>query len=162
MNGVDKDHRPELWLDIPASADHWVYCKKKYLYVLFSGTVMLVQASLCVPSLSLVCACACSRGRMLFPMCESLKFEGVAMGVMVLWQCFHLKKCECFAVQWSPGNIIFASCRRRSCLSRFFTWFSHCSTILSTEFAIFVLSTKHFLITTLAIYCGKAYSICNK
>ena len=35
--------------------------------------------------------------------------------------------------------------------------FSRCSTITSTEFAIFVLDAKHF--NTLAIYCGKHYNI---
>ena len=35
--------------------------------------------------------------------------------------------------------------------------FSQCSTITSTEFAIFVLDAKHF--NTLAIYCGKHYNI---
>jgi len=26
MNEVDKNHRPELWFDIPASVDHLAYC----------------------------------------------------------------------------------------------------------------------------------------
>ena len=34
--------------------------QEKCLYVLFSGTVMLVLASLAVPRLTLVCVCACS------------------------------------------------------------------------------------------------------
>ena len=60
MNGVDKDHRPELRSDVLASVDNSGYCKKKCLYVLFSGTMMLVLASLAVPRLTLVCVCACS------------------------------------------------------------------------------------------------------
>ena len=60
MNGVDKDHRPELRSDVLASVDNLGYCKKKCLYVLFSGTMMLVLASLAVPRLTLVCVCACS------------------------------------------------------------------------------------------------------
>ena len=60
MNGVDKDHRPELRSDVLASVDHSGYCKKKCLYVLFSGTMMLALASLTVPRLTLVCVCACS------------------------------------------------------------------------------------------------------
>ena len=38
---------------------------------------------------------------------------------MVPRQYNHLRKCTCSAVQRSPGNIIFASCRRRSCANRF-------------------------------------------
>jgi len=26
MNEVDKNHRPELWFDVPASVDHLAYC----------------------------------------------------------------------------------------------------------------------------------------
>ena len=40
------------------------------------------------------------------------------MVAMVLQQCFHLRNCEYSAVQLSPGNIIFASCQRRSCVGR--------------------------------------------
>ena len=46
---------------------------------------------------------------------ESLKFKGGAMVDMVPRQYCHLRKCTCSAVQQSPGNIIFAICRRRSC-----------------------------------------------
>ena len=41
-----------------------------------------------------------------------------------------------------------------------FSRFSRCSTIVSTEFAVFVPGAKRF--NALAIYCGKAYSICDK
>ena len=119
MNGVDKDHRPELWSDIVASVDHSAYCKKKCLYVLFSGTVMLVLASLAVPRLTLVCVCACSCVGMSIWYVESLKFEGGAMVDMVPRQYFHLRKCTCSAVERSPWNVIVASCWRRSYANRF-------------------------------------------
>ena len=41
-----------------------------------------------------------------------------------------------------------------------FSWFSRCSTVMSTEFAVLLPCTKH--VNTLAIYCGKAYSIRDK
>ena len=80
---------------------------------------MLVLASLAVPRLTLVCVCACSCVGMSISYVESLKFEGGAMVDMVLRQYFYLGKCSCSAVQRSPGNIIFTSCRRRSCVNRF-------------------------------------------
>ena len=60
VNGVDKDHKRELYLDVPASMDYLAYCKNKYLHVLFSATMMLSPASLAVLSLTLGCACVCS------------------------------------------------------------------------------------------------------
>ena len=80
---------------------------------------MLVLASLAVPRLTLVCVCACSCVGVSISYVELLKFEGGAMVDMVPRQYFHLRKCTCSAVQRSPGNIIFASCRRRSCANRF-------------------------------------------
>ena len=80
---------------------------------------MLVLASLAVPRLTLACVCACSCVGVSISYVESLKFEGGAMVDMVPRQYFHLRKCTCSAVQRSPGNIIFASCRRRSCGNRF-------------------------------------------
>ena len=79
---------------------------------------MLVLASLAVPRLTLVFVCACSCVGVSISYVESLKFEGGAMVDRVLRQYFHLRKCMCSAVQRSPGNIIFASCRRRSCANR--------------------------------------------
>ena len=75
---------------------------------------MLVLASLAVPRLTLVCVCACSCVGVSISYVESLKFEGGAMVDMVPRQHFHLRlrKCTCSAVQRSPGNIIFVSCRR--------------------------------------------------
>ena len=70
---------------------------------------MLVLASLAVPRLTLVCICACS--------CVGVSISYVVD--MVPRQYFHLRNCTCSAVQRSPGNIIFASCRRRSCANRF-------------------------------------------
>ena len=62
-----------------ASVDHSGYCKKKCLYVLFSGTVVLVLASVAVPRLTLVCVCAYSCVGVSISYVESLKFEGGAM-----------------------------------------------------------------------------------
>ena len=76
---------------------------------------MLVLASLDVNRLTSVCVCACSCLGVSISYVESLKFEGGAMVDMVPRQYFHLRKCACSAVQRSPGNIIFAICRRRSC-----------------------------------------------
>ena len=50
---------------------------------------------------------------------DSLKFEGWTMMVMAPQQYFHLRNCACSAVQSSPGNSIFVSCWRKSCLSWF-------------------------------------------
>ena len=80
---------------------------------------MLVLASLAVPRLTLVCVCACSCLGVSISYVESLKFEGGAMVDMVPRQYFHLRKCTCSGVQQSPGNIIFAICRRRSCAIAF-------------------------------------------
>ena len=76
---------------------------------------MLVLASLAVNRLTLVCVCAFSCLGVSISYMESLKFEGGAMVDMVPLQSFHLRKCTCSAVQRSPGNIIFAICRTRSC-----------------------------------------------
>ena len=57
------------------------------------------------------CVCACSCAVMCIYACQSLKFEAGTMVVMVPWQYFQLMNCEGSAVQRSPGNIIFASCR---------------------------------------------------
>ena len=76
---------------------------------------MLVLASLAVNRLTLVCVCACSCLGVSISYVESLKFKGGAMVDMVPRLYFHLRKCTCSAVQRSPGNIIFAICRRRSC-----------------------------------------------
>ena len=51
--------------------------------------------------------------------CESLKFEGGTMMVMVPRQYFQLSNCVGPAVQLNRGNIIFASCRSISRVSRF-------------------------------------------
>ena len=80
---------------------------------------MLVLASLAVNRLTLVCVCACSCVGVSISYVESLKFEGGTMVDMVPRQYFHLRKCTCSAVRRSPGNIIFASCRRRSCANWF-------------------------------------------
>ena len=100
---LDKDHRPELWLNVLVSVDHVAYFKK----------------STCRHSAYIVWACV-------LHMCESLKFEGRSTVAMALW--------------WLLADLA--------------DW---CSSILSTEFAVFVLCTKH----TMAIYCGKAYSLHN-
>ena len=84
MNGVDKGHRHELYSDVPACVDNLAYCKKKYLYVLFSGTMMVFPASLAVLSLTLGCACVCSCVGMRISYYVLLKFKGGAMVVMVL------------------------------------------------------------------------------
>ena len=51
--------------------------------------------------------------------CQSLKFDGGTMVVMVPRQYLQLMNCEGSAMQWSPGNIIFAGCRTISCASWF-------------------------------------------
>ena len=78
---------------------------------------MLVLASLAVPRLTLVCVCACSCMGVSISYVESLKFEGGAM-VDSSATVLSSRKCTCSAVQRSPGNIIFASCRRRSYANR--------------------------------------------
>ena len=64
-------------------------------------------------------------------------------------------------MQRSPGNIIFASCRRRSCAKRFLVGLADisqsCQQNLPYFFRVF---TKRF--STLAVYRDKAYSICDK
>ena len=52
-------------------------------------------------------------------MCELLKFEGGTIMVMVPRQYFQLSDCVGPAVQLNPGNILFASCRSTSHVSRF-------------------------------------------
>ena len=59
---------------------------------------MLVVASLFVPSLTLVYVVVVVLACVLH-MCKSLKFEGGTMAVMVQRQYFHLRNCECSAVQ---------------------------------------------------------------
>ena len=127
---------PELGSDVPAFVDHSGYCEKKCLYVLFSGTVVLVLASLAVPRLTLVCVCACSCVGVSISYVESLKFEGGAMVDMVPRQYFHLRKCTCSAVQRSLGDIIFASCPRRSRANQFLVGFAD-TPVLTTEFAVY-------------------------
>jgi len=117
---------------------------------------MLVLASFAVPRLTLVCVCACSCVGVSISYVKSLKFEG---GAMVDMTVLSSQKCTCSAVQRSPGNIIFASCRRRSCANQFLVGLADIS-VMSTEFAVFLPCMKRF--STLAVYCGKAYSICNK
>lgn len=53
--------------------------------------------------------------------------QNLSVGLLWSWFCVctFVSGNECSAVQWSPGNIIFTSCQRRSCLNRF----SWCSTI---------------------------------
>ena len=64
-------------------------------------------------------------------------------------------------MQLNPGNIIFASCRSTSRVSRFFTQSSRCSAmIMAVEFAVFLPPTKSF--NVLAIQCSRAYGICNR
>ena len=85
----------------------------------FSGTVMLVLASIAVPRLTLVCVCACSCVGERFHMWSH---KNLRVGLWWTWfhnSTFHLRKCTCSAVQRSSGNIIFASCRRRSCTNLF-------------------------------------------
>ena len=91
---------PELLSDVPAFVEHSGYCKKKCLYLLFSGTVMLVLASLVVPRLTLVCVCACSCVGASISYVESLKFEDGAMVDMVPRQYFHLRMFCCATKPW--------------------------------------------------------------
>ena len=82
---------PYLYRGAPESYDRtfqlpwttWDIARKKCLYVLFPGTVMLVLACLAVPRLTLVCVCACSCVGVSISYVESLKFEGGAMVDMV-------------------------------------------------------------------------------
>ena len=82
------------------------------------------------------------------------------MVVMVPLQYFQFMNCEGFAMQWSPENIILASCRSISRISQFFSWSSLCSVIMAVEFAVFLPRTKGF--NVMVTYCGRAYSICDK
>lgn len=61
--------------------------------------MMLVLASLAVPSLTLVCVrvCSCAGGSISYV--EAIKFLGGAMVNMILQQHFHPRKCACSAVQ---------------------------------------------------------------
>ena len=79
---------------------------------------------------------------------------------MVPRQYNHIRKRTCSAVQRSPGNIIFASRRRRSCANRFLVGLADVPQSVSTEFAVFLPCTKCF--STLAVYRGKAYSVSDK
>ena len=73
--------------------------------------------------------------------------------------CQH-SNCEGPAVQLNPGNIIFASYRSTSGVSRFLVGPAVVSAIMAVEFAVFLPHTKCF--NVLAIYCSRAYSICNR
>ena len=53
--------------------------QENVLVCTISGTVMLVLASLAVPSFTLVCVCACSCVGVSISYADSLKFEGGAM-----------------------------------------------------------------------------------
>ena len=160
MNGVDKDHRPELWSDIPSSVDHLGYCKKKYLYVLFSGTVMLVLASLAVPSLTLVCVCACSCVGLCISYVGVIKIWGWGYGGHGSATVLSFQKVCVFCCVMKPLEHHLSYLSKEKLCKSGFSRFSRCSTIMSTEFAVFLLCTKRFNVLT--IYCGKAYSICDK
>ena len=56
---------------------------------------------------------------LLVEMCESLKFEGGTVMVMVPRQYFQLGNCVGPAVQLNSGNFIFTSCRSISHVSWF-------------------------------------------
>ena len=71
--------------------------QEKRLYVLFSGTVMLVLASLAVPSLTLVCVFVRVVVWAWYFICRVIKFEGGAVVDRVLRH-LYLRKCVCFAV----------------------------------------------------------------
>ena len=91
---------------------------------------MLVLASLAVPRLTLVCVCACSCLGVSISYVESLKFEGGAMVDMVPRQYFHLRKCTCSGVQRREAV-------EGEAVQSIFSRFSRCSTVMSTECAVF-------------------------
>ena len=147
MNRIDKDHRHELYSDVPDSVDHLAYCKK-HLYVLFSGTMMLFKPLLLYLAwLRVVYVCVAVWVGVFH--LWVFKFRVV----IVLWQYFHLRNCECSAVQWSPGNIIFTGCRRRNCVGRCLVNLANVSQSCQQNLP----GLKRF--DSLPIYCGKAYSI---
>ena len=81
--------------------------------------MILVLASLPVHRLTLVVYVLVVVWGCVLYVCESLKFEGGTVMVMVLRQYFQLSNCVGPAVQLNPGNIIFTSCRSISRVSRF-------------------------------------------
>ena len=99
-------------------------------------------------------------GACVFYMCESLKFEGAAVVVMVLPQYFISGTVSVLLCNEALGTSSSLAAEQATVFKPVFSWFSRCSTIMSTEFAVFVPCTKCF--DALAIYCGKAYSICDK
>ena len=60
MNGVDKGSQTRVMIGRSGFRGPLGILQEKCLYILFSGTVVLVLASLAVPRLTLVCVCACS------------------------------------------------------------------------------------------------------
>ena len=87
--------------------------------------------------------------------CESLKFEGGALIVVLPWEHFSVECCKCSALQWSwSDSILFAHCWMSSCVNRFLSVFQN----YSGRFAL--PGMKGF--NELAMYCGGAYSSCKK
>ena len=78
------------------------------------------------------------------------------MVVMVPRQYFQLMNCEGSAVQRSPGNIIFASCRSIGRVS----WFLVGLAVVPQLWQENLPRTKTS--NVLPTYCSRAYSICDK
>ena len=123
--------------------------QEKCLYVLFSGTVMLVLASLAVPKLTLVCVCACSCVGVSISYVELLKFEGGAMVDMV---------------PFISGNVWFLLCNEALRTSSSLAVKGEAVQIsladVSHSCQQNLPCTKHF--SRLTVYRGKAYSTCDK
>ena len=92
MNEVDKNHRPELRFDVPASVDHLAFNTCMY----FSRHCYSLSS---LAQLDSGCVCACSCAEMCIYACQSLKFEGWTMLVMVWRQYFQFMSCEGSAMQ---------------------------------------------------------------
>ena len=124
---VDSGAANHPWMRLTKTTDQSYDLMFHLAYVLlalilvctFPGTVILVLAFLLMHSLTLVVYVLVVVQGCVFYMCESLKFEGKSMVVMVPWQYCQLMNCEDSAMQWSPGNIILASCRSTNHVSRF-------------------------------------------
>ena len=150
MNRIDKDHRPELWSDVPTSVDH-LLCALLLISTVFRW---------CNGCSSLCCYTQLNSGGVcVLYVCETLKCLDRAVVVTVPWHHFQHRNCECSTLQWSPGNIIFICSQRSSCTS-------HAATVrpLFCNYGSWIYCgfAGYKAFNVLTIYCNGAYSICDK
>ena len=154
MNEVDKNHRPELWFNVPASesVDHLAFIT---LVCTFSGTVILVLAFLLLHSLILVVYVL-----VVVQWCVFMRVSHYNLRVGLWWSWY----CDSTFNLWTVRVLLCSEALETSSLLAVevsvFSWSSPCSAIMEGEFAMFLSRMKN--VNVLPTYCSRAYSICDK